>query len=81
MVRGSDKSVGMTIYRTDIATSGLEVGPKSSELSLIWNLVTRIGSLYEGSDFVRITMAKTGEEVPGSELPGYNGLDRSNTLT
>ncbi|WAI01161.1 hypothetical protein [Methanogenium organophilum] len=32
----------MTIHRTDIVVFGPEVGPKSSELSLIWNLVTRI---------------------------------------
>ena len=57
----------MTVNRTDIEAPGPEVGPKSSKLSLIWNLVTRIDSSFEVVTSRERTMVKTGEESPKSE--------------
>jgi hypothetical protein len=61
-----------TGWQTDKAIPGLQMAPKASKVSQIWNLVTRIYSSKRGMEIVRSTNGVDGRGCFKKRMPACN---------
>ena len=67
--------------QTDKAIPGLQMAPKASKVSQIWNLVTRIHSSKRGMEIVRPTNGVDGRGCFKKRMLACNGQDRGTCLS
>ena len=74
----SGYSVMSSVWQTDKAILGLQMAPKASKVSQIWNLVTRIHSSKRGMEIVRSTNGVDGRGCFKKRMLARNGQDKAN---